>query len=97
MSMMPMEPKIIIADVTKTHHIPLYRILLHNDSVNDMLHVMRALQEVFKLKDQDAARIMLEAHETGVALCSIEPLEKAELRQGQLQSFSLTATIEPED
>jgi ATP-dependent Clp protease adapter protein ClpS len=41
--------------------------------------------------------IMLEAHRNGVALCTIEPLEQAELHRDQLISFSLIATIEKEN
>jgi ATP-dependent Clp protease adapter protein ClpS len=39
---------------------------------------------------------MLEAHQKGIALCTVEPLEQAEHHRDQLQSFSLIATIEPE-
>lgn len=77
-------------------HIPLFRVLLHNDDVNTMEHVVKALMQVFKFKQEMCERIMLEAHRNGVALCAIEPLEQAELHRDQLVSFSLVATIEPE-
>ncbi len=76
--------------------IPRYKVLLHNDDKNSMEHVMMALKRVFKFDDEECARIMLEAHKKGVALCTIEPYEQAELHRDQLISFSLTATIEPE-
>jgi ATP-dependent Clp protease adaptor protein ClpS len=75
---------------------PLYKVLLHNDDVNSMDHVIKALLEVFKFELQACIKIMMDAHETGVALAKIEPLETAELHQNQLQAFGLTATIEPE-
>ena len=39
---------------------------------------------------------MMEAHQNGIALCTVEPLEKAEHHRDQLESFSLLSTIEPE-
>lgn len=75
---------------------PRYKVILHNDEVNSMDHVVRALMRVFKFEQEECERIMWEAHRNGLALCAVEPLEQAELHRDQLQSFSLTATIEPE-
>ena len=77
-------------------HMPRYKVLLHNDDSNSMEHVLKALRHVFKFDIQECERIMLEAHQKGLALCTVEPLEQAELHRDQLQSFSLIATIEPE-
>ena len=51
---------------------------------------------VFKFELSMCERIMMEAHRNGVALCAVEPLEKAEHHRDQLVSFSLISTIEPE-
>ena len=75
---------------------PLYKVLLHNDDRNTMEHVVKALRQFFKFDEQECIRIMLEAHDQGIALCIVEPLEQAELHRDQLASFSLVATIEPE-
>ena len=75
---------------------PRYKVLLHNDDVNSMEHVVKALRQVFKFELEECVRIMIEAHDQGVALCAVEPLEQAELHRDQLISFSLVATIEPE-
>jgi ATP-dependent Clp protease adaptor protein ClpS len=75
--------------------IPLYKVLLHNDDVNDMLHVAKSLMQIFNLEAERAAEIMMEAHKTGVALVVIEPFERAEFHHDKLQSAFLTATIEP--
>lgn len=75
---------------------PRYRVLLHNDDANTMDHVVRTLMRVFRFEQSKCGRIMLEAHHNGLALCTIEPLEQAELHQDQLRSSSLAATIEPE-
>jgi ATP-dependent Clp protease adaptor protein ClpS len=75
---------------------PRYKVLLHNDDVNSMEHVVKALQKVFKFGLEECMRIMIEAHQNGLALCTVEPLEQAELHRDQLVSLSLVATIEPE-
>jgi ATP-dependent Clp protease adaptor protein ClpS len=76
-------------------HIPLFKVLLHNDDWNTMEHVVKALMQVFRFSKPVCEQIMMEAHLKGVALCAVEPLEQAELHRDQLQSFSLAASIEP--
>jgi ATP-dependent Clp protease adaptor protein ClpS len=80
----------------QTVRMPRYKVLLHNDDVNSMDHVIRTLMRVFKFDLAVCERIMREAHRDGVALCTVEPLEQAELHRDQLISFSLAATIEKE-
>lgn len=80
----------------QTAHIPRFKVLLHNDDVNTMEHVVKTLMKVFRFDQSRSERIMLEAHQKGMALCTVEPLEQAELHRDQLASFSLIATIEPE-
>jgi ATP-dependent Clp protease adaptor protein ClpS len=75
---------------------PMYKVIVHNDSVNSMDHVVLCLLDVFKMEPQQAVGIMLEAHRTGAALCQVEPMEPAELHRDQLVAYSLTATIEPD-
>ena len=88
------KPALVMERETVT--IPRYKVLLHNDDVNSMEHVVKALRQVFRFELEECVRIMLEAHDQGVALCAVEPLEQAELHRDQLVSFSLVATIEPE-
>ena len=80
----------------RKRYIPLYKVLLHNDDVNDMEHVVKALMRVFRFDRPRCEEIMRQAHQEGLALCIVEPLEKAELHRDQLVAFSLTSTIEPE-
>lgn len=60
-----------------------------------MEHVVQALLKVFRFDRTKCEQIMMEAHRNGVALCTVEPLEQAELHRDQLISFSLGAAIEP--
>ena len=80
----------------RTMRVPLYKVLLHNDDRNTMEHVVKALMHVFRFSKPVSERIMMEAHLNVVAICTVEPLEQAELHRDQLRSFSLTATIEPD-
>jgi ATP-dependent Clp protease adaptor protein ClpS len=80
----------------RTMRMPLYKVLLHNDDRNTMEHVVKAIMQVFRFSKPSCERIMMEAHLNGVALCTVEPLEQAELHRDQLQSLSLLATIEPD-
>jgi len=81
---------------------PRYRVLIHNDDVTPMDFVVYVLMNVFKKTVNDAADIMITAHNTGVALVVVLPLEEAELRADQAHSmartakFPLTFTYEPE-
>ena len=75
--------------------LPPYHVVLHNDDVNDMMHVVRALlASVPELDERQAVTVMMEAHHHGRAQVIACPLERAELYRDRLQSFSLTATIE---
>jgi ATP-dependent Clp protease adaptor protein ClpS len=81
---------------------PLYRVLIHNDAVTTMEFVVLVLERVFKKDTRAAIEIMMTAHNTGVALVAVLPLEQAELRVDQAHSlartekFPLTFTYEPE-
>jgi ATP-dependent Clp protease adaptor protein ClpS len=75
--------------------LPQWKVLLHNDDVNTPEHVVKSLVEVSHLNEQDATVRTKEAHKTGVALILVTHKERAELYQDQLQSKSLTVTIEP--
>ena len=75
--------------------LPPWKVILHNDDHNDMVHVVLSLlKSVPKLGRRRATEIMFEAHNHGHALVTTCPLELAELYRDRLQSFGLTATIE---
>lgn len=69
-------------------------LILWNDHVNDMLHVMVALHEVCGLSDDECMKIMLEAHEKGRAVAkSGSKEEMLELKKG-LNKRNLEVTVE---
>ena len=87
------EPK--QAEKNVTEFLPPYAVILHNDDVNEMAFVARALlKSVPELGPEEAVRIMLEAHNTGTAVVIVCPLERAELYRDRIRSFSIGCTIE---
>ena len=75
--------------------LPPYRVVLHNDDVNDMMHVVRALiASVPELTRERAVEVMLAAHTHGSAEVIVCYLERAELYRDRLEAHGLTATIE---
>lgn len=87
-------PSIDTAQLSKL--LPPYAVILHNDDVNSMDHVVISLvKSVPGLMPERATEIMLEAHNNGQALVIVCPLEHAELYRERLENCRLTATIEP--
>ena len=75
---------------------PPYAVILHNDDVNTMRHVVESLMMcVPDLSHEQAAEIMLEAHSNGQARVIVAPHENARRYRDCLESRGLTATIEP--
>ena len=80
----------------KVDQLPLFKVLLHNDDVNDMEDVVRALVTLTPHDIQTAKRLTLEAHMSGIALVLVTHKERAELYEDQFRSMLLTVTIEPD-
>ncbi|MEQ8755167.1 MAG: ATP-dependent Clp protease adapter ClpS [Coleofasciculus sp. G1-WW12-02] len=77
---------------------PRYRVLLHNDDFNPMEHVVQALiQTVPSLTQPQAVNIMMEAHNSGIALVITCAMEHAEFYCETLKNHGLTSTIEPDE
>ena len=79
----------------RVDHLPQFRVILHNDAINDMMYVVETLCDITPLMPQRAAAVMLEAHRTGVALVLVTHRERAELYVDQFRSKKLLVTIEP--
>ena len=76
--------------------LPPWRVLLHNDNVNDMPYVVDTIIALTTLNRHDAVTRMLEAHNRGLALLLTTHREHAELLDEQFQSKRLKVTIEPD-
>lgn len=79
----------------KPQNLPPYKVLLHNDDVTPMEHVVRTIRQLTPLNAAQATVVMLTAHTRGLALVLVTHKERAELFVKQFRSKGLTATIEP--
>lgn len=86
---------------------PRYAVVLHNDDVNGMDHVILVLRKVFQYEVERCVQLMMEAHKTGRSVVWMGLLEPAELKADQIRScgpdpaaraggaYTLAVTIEP--
>ncbi|HMP02388.1 MAG TPA: ATP-dependent Clp protease adaptor ClpS [Gemmatales bacterium] len=81
----------------RTRRLPPYRVLLHNDDVNEMVYVVCTIMELTALPEVEALQRMLEAHHKGVTLLLVTHKERAELLVDQFASKRLLVTIEPDE
>lgn len=76
---------------------PPYKVILHNDDLNSMEHVVAVLIKVIpRMSEQRAVSVMIEAHTNGQAVAKKCHKELAELYEDRLRSEGLIATIEPD-
>ena len=84
----------------RTKLAPQHKVLIHDDDDTPMDFVVQVLERFFQLSLSEAMRVMVEAHNSGVALVAVLPLEVAELRVDQAHShararkYPLTFSIE---
>lgn len=77
---------------------PRYKVLLHNDDFNSMEYVVETLMKTISgMTPPQAVNIMMEAHNSGVALVITCALEHAEFYCETLCDHGLTSTIEPDE
>jgi ATP-dependent Clp protease adaptor protein ClpS len=74
--------------------LPPWKVLLHNDEINEIDYVVETVRMLTPLPKEDAINRTLEAHRTGVALLLTTHQERAELYAQQFASRNLTVTIE---
>jgi len=67
---------------------PMYRVLLLNDDYTTMEFVVEVLVYVFKKSPEEAARIMLNVHRSGVGICGIYSYEVAETKVNTVETLA---------
>jgi ATP-dependent Clp protease adapter protein ClpS len=80
----------------RVDRLPMWKVLLHNDDVNEIGYVVETIIELTCLRPQQALLQTLEADRSGVALLMSTHRERAELLHEQFMSKRLTVTIEPD-
>lgn len=85
-------------DILKKHGITYsgeFNLILHNDTVNDMIHVVVALYEVCKLSNEMSMYVMMEAHTKGFSrVRNSNNLDELHNMRLGLENRGLTATLE---
>ena len=79
---------------TTTQLEDMYQVILYNDDVNTMEHVVKCLIQIFGHPEPLAVKIMLEAHVNGKAAAEVEAESSARLHVDQLKSYGLIAVME---
>ncbi len=67
---------------------PMYRVMLLNDDYTTMEFVIEVLVYVFKKSAEEATRIMLNVHRSGVGICGIYPYEVAETKVNTVETLA---------
>ncbi len=86
----------------KTKRPKRYKVLLHNDDYTPMEFVVAILQQLFRLNEVDATRVMLHVHHHGVGIAGVFTHEIAEtkvqqvLAAAQRHEFPLQCSMEAE-
>ncbi len=80
------KPKTTTDSRSKTKRQPPYAVILHNDNLNGMDHVVAALRKVFHYSRTKAIWLMMKAHVSGRSVVWSGSLEVAELKAEQLKS-----------
>ncbi len=84
----------------KTKKPAMYRVLLMNDDYTPMEFVVSILMGVFQKSAEEATRIMLNVHQSGMGTCGIYTFEIAETKVAQVmdaakrQQHPLQCTLE---
>ncbi|MAQ15020.1 MAG: ATP-dependent Clp protease adaptor ClpS [Sandaracinus sp.] len=81
----------------------LFKVLMHNDDYTTRDFVVWVLQSVFHKSENDAVRVMLHVHQTGVGVCGLYTREVAETkvqkteRLAREHEYPLRLSMEPEE
>lgn len=67
---------------------PFYKVYLLNDDYTPMDFVVRILQQVFYMNQEQATRIMLKVHNEGRGLCGVFTYEIAETKAARVSDMA---------
>lgn len=78
------EGGVVTKSRTQTKKPSLYRVLLLNDDYTPMEFVVYVIERFFNKSREEATRIMLHVHQTGVGVCGVYTYEVAETKVAQV-------------
>jgi len=88
----------VLPDVDqRVRRLPPYKVILHNDDVNEFGEVILVILKLTSIGEQHAVLCTIEAHETGHSMLLVTNRERAELYVEQFASCRITVTCEPDN
>lgn len=66
----------------------LYKVLLMNDDYTPQEFVVWLLEQIFQKNQEEAVRIMLHVHQTGIGICGVYTYEVAETKVAQVMELA---------
>jgi len=67
---------------------PMYKVMLLNDDYTTMEFVIEILTYVFQKSSEEATRIMLNVHRSGLGICGVYPYEVAETKVDTVENLA---------
>ena len=80
---------LLLEDKTRVEKPAKYKVHLHNDDYTPMDFVISILQDYFAKEIEEATKIMLLVHNTGIGMCGVYPKEIAETKVHQVVEVAL--------
>jgi len=71
-----------------------YKLILWNDDVNDMGHIIKSLSDICKLSNEDCVSVMFEAHKNGKAVAKSGSYDEMVNMKDALNVRKINATVE---
>jgi ATP-dependent Clp protease adapter protein ClpS len=71
-----------------------FNLILHNDNINDMLHVVLSVSDICRLSYEESMRKMRQAHENGRSILKNGNIDDLHYMRLGLERRGLTATLE---
>ena len=82
---------------TERKNSPLYKVILHDDPVNTIEFVVKAVHHVMGYSRERSIKITMEVHTTGSSVVTVCDFEPAEHYCESFKSLGLTSTIEKDE
>lgn len=91
-----MGPAVLEKPTTKVALEPMYELVLFNDEIHTLQHVVEALSKVIGHPPQLGERLALEAHRTGKSIIEVGPKTKMLKYRDILRDvYALTVEVQP--
>ena len=84
----PPSTDVIVKSRPKTKTPSMYKVLMLNDDYTPMEFVVHVLERFFKIRREEASRIMLHVHRRAVGNCGVFTYEVAETKVNQVMDFA---------